>query len=79
MKTAISLPDDIVEQAESLATSLGVSLSAVYTEALSAYCKKHGDRQNRIDDLNQFYAQESSTLDPVIAQMQFASIPHEEW
>jgi metal-responsive CopG/Arc/MetJ family transcriptional regulator len=83
MNTALSLPDRLVEEAEAIAASLGVSLSDFYTDALVAYCKKYSDRhyndQQQQDDLNQFYVQESSQLDPVIAQMQFASIPHEEW
>jgi hypothetical protein len=79
MKTVPVLPDSIVEEAEALAASLGVSLSDFYTDALVAYCKKHTDRHHQQTSLDQFYAQESSQLDPVIAQMQFASIPHEEW
>jgi hypothetical protein len=79
MKTAPSLPDSIVEEAEALADSLGVSLSDFYTDALVAYCKKYTDRHSQQADLNQFYAEESSKLDPVIAQMQFASISHGEW
>ena len=79
MKIAPSLPDSVVEEVEALAESLGVSLSDFYTDALVAYCKKYTDRHNQQADLNQFYGQESSKLDPIIAQMQFASIPHEEW
>jgi hypothetical protein len=79
MKTAPTLPDSVTEEAEALAERLGVSLSDFYTDALVAYCKRYGDRQQQQADLNQFYAQESSQLDPVIAKMQFASIPHKEW
>jgi hypothetical protein len=86
MNPALSLPDRVVEEAAAVAASLGISLNDFYTDALIAYCKKyqnhdrhHRDRHPPQDDLNQFYAQESSALDPVIAQMQFASIPHEEW
>jgi hypothetical protein len=78
MKTIPLLPDSVAEEAEALADSLGMSLSDFYTDALVAYCKKYTDRQQQ-EDLNQFYAQESSKLDPVIAQMQFASISPEEW
>jgi hypothetical protein len=79
MKTAPTLPDSVTEEAEALAERLGVSLSDFYTDALIAHCKRYSDRQQQQADLNQFYAQGSSQLDPVIAQMQFASIPHEEW
>lgn len=37
MKTAISLPDDIFEQAERLARRLGKSRSALYREAVAEY------------------------------------------
>jgi hypothetical protein len=79
MKTAPTLPDSVTEEAEALAERLGISLGDFYTDALIAYCKRHRDRQQQQADLNQFYAQESSQLDPVIAKIQFASIPHKEW
>jgi hypothetical protein len=79
MKTASTLPDSVTEEAEALAERLGISPSDFYTDALVAYCKRYSDRQHQQANLNQFYAQESSQLDPVIAKMQFASIPHKEW
>jgi metal-responsive CopG/Arc/MetJ family transcriptional regulator len=41
MKTAISLPDPVFEEAESLAKQLGVSRSELYTKALKAYLRKY--------------------------------------
>jgi hypothetical protein len=86
MNPVISLPDDVTATAAALAERLGMPLGDLYAAALVAYCQKHDDGQRPIrgqspplDQLNQFYAQESSSLDPVIAQMQFASIPYEEW
>ena len=78
MKTAISLPDPIFKQAEALAQQLGVSRSELYTEALQAYLKRHNRDQISLK-LNQVYARESSELDPVMAKMQFRSLPHENW
>jgi len=37
MKTAISLPDPVFNQAEALAQQLGLSRSELYTRALQAY------------------------------------------
>jgi predicted transcriptional regulator len=37
MKTAISIPDDLFEQADKLASRLGKSRSEVYREALADY------------------------------------------
>ncbi len=45
MKTAISLPDSVFEQAEALAQQMGVSRSELYTKALEAYLKRHNRDQ----------------------------------
>ncbi|WP_072622642.1 CopG family transcriptional regulator [Spirulina major] len=78
MKTAISLPDSVFEQAESLAQQLGMSRSELYTKALQAYLKKH-DRAQILLKLNPVYTTESSELEPEIVRMQVMSLPHEEW
>lgn len=41
MKTAISLPDDLFEQAEQLARRLKKSRSELYREALAEYVARH--------------------------------------
>jgi len=78
MKTAISLPDAVFEQAEALAQQLGLSRSELYTKALQSYLKRH-NREQIMLKLNQVYGTESSELDPVMARMQFMSLPHEDW
>ncbi len=78
MKTAISLPDAIFEEAEALAKQLGVSRSELYTKALIAYLQKYS-RDQILNNLNQVYSEESSDLDPVLAKMQFTSLPYEDW
>jgi len=78
MKTAISLPDSVFEEAEALAQQLGLSRSELYTKALQAYLKRHS-RDQILLKLNQVYAKESSELDPVMARMQFMSLPREDW
>jgi metal-responsive CopG/Arc/MetJ family transcriptional regulator len=78
MKTAISLPDPVFKQAEALAQQLGLSRSELYTKALQAYLKKYS-RNQILHQLNQIYSTESSELDPVMAKMQFISLPCEEW
>jgi metal-responsive CopG/Arc/MetJ family transcriptional regulator len=70
MKTAISLPDSIFEEAESLAKQLGVSRSELYTNALKAYLKTY-NRDLILSKLNQIYSEESSKLDPVLERIQF--------
>ena len=78
MKTAISMPDAVFEAAEKLAKRLHLSRSELFTRAVSAYVQERAD-----DDvtarLDEVYARESSALDPVIEQVQFASLPREDW
>ncbi|QFS43587.1 CopG family ribbon-helix-helix protein [Nostoc sphaeroides] len=78
MKTAISLPDSVFEEAEALARELGVSRSELYTKALKAYLRKY-NRNQMLNQLNTVYSEESSELDPVLAKLQFMSLPREEW
>ncbi len=78
MKTAISLPDSVFEEAEALAKQLGLSRSELYTKALQAYLRKY-NRNQILNQLNQVYSQESSELDPLLAKMQFMSLPREDW
>lgn len=78
MKTAISLPDSVFEEAEALAQQLGLSRSELYTKALQIYLKRY-NRDRILRKLNQVYSTESSELDPVMAKMQFMSLPSEDW
>ncbi|PSR16565.1 hypothetical protein C8255_17135 [filamentous cyanobacterium CCP3] len=78
MKTAISIPDQVFEAAEAIAQQLGVSRSEFYTKALQAYLEKYS-RSQRLDKLNEVYAQESSEADLVLAKMQAMSLPKEDW
>ena len=55
MKTAVSIPDDIFERAESWARRAGQSRSEVYSRALREYVSRHApdevtDAMNRVCD-----------------------------
>lgn len=78
MKTAVSIPNPVFEAAEELAQRLGVSRSELYARALSDFLEKRLDRRvtERLDEV---YAREESGLDPALARLQAASLPHEEW
>jgi metal-responsive CopG/Arc/MetJ family transcriptional regulator len=78
MKTAISLPDSVFEEAEALAKQLGLSRSELYTRALQTYLRKH-NRDQTLKKLNQVYSENSSELDPLLAKMQWISLPRENW
>lgn len=78
MKTAISIPNNVFEQAESLARKLKVSRSELYTEAVKVYLK-----ENHVEDvtakLNEVYENAASNLDSDLLKAQGASLPKEEW
>jgi metal-responsive CopG/Arc/MetJ family transcriptional regulator len=78
MKTAVSIPDPVFRAAESLAQRLGVSRSELFARALEAYIEAHQHDRVR-EALDAVYAEESSGLDTGLAQLQWASLPREEW
>ena len=78
MKTAISIPDDVFEQAELFAKEMGFSRSELYSKAVAAYLASRRN-EDITKVLNEVYDQEPATLDPVLAEMQFHSLPDEEW
>jgi metal-responsive CopG/Arc/MetJ family transcriptional regulator len=78
MKTAISLPDLVFNEAESLARRLGLSRSELYTKALKSYLRRH-NRARMLSKLNELYGEEPGLADPVLAQMQFMTLPKEDW
>ncbi|MEI6808590.1 MAG: ChpI protein [bacterium] len=78
MKTAISIPDDVFKTADSFARRSKLSRSAVFTMAVTEFLSHH--RQEDVtEQLNRVYAKEESALDPVLNQLQFASLPKGKW
>jgi antitoxin MazE6 len=78
MKTAISLPDPLFEEAEAMAKEMGVSRSELYASALEAFLRDRR-RAEITERLNEVYKDEPSGLDPVVAAMQAASIQRDDW
>ena len=78
MKTAISIPNNVFESAEKLASRLGKSRSQLYTQALNSYVVKH---QNDLvtQKLNEIYGSESSALDKTLSTIQFESTSKDVW
>jgi metal-responsive CopG/Arc/MetJ family transcriptional regulator len=77
MKTAISIPDSIFEQAEEAAKELKMSRGEFYTTALREFLYEKQSEQI-IERLNQVYDQEASMLDPMLVRLQASSLPVEE-
>jgi hypothetical protein len=55
-----------------------MSRSELYTEALKRYLRRY-NREQTLSKLNEVYSQQPSNLDPVMATMQYMSLPQENW
>jgi hypothetical protein len=80
MKTAISIPNAIFEEAERLAKRRGWSRSELYANAVAEYVKSErflGVRE-RLDIV---YGEnpDDSNLDPILEGAQARSLPEEKW
>lgn len=80
MKTAISIPDEIFEQAERLAKIRGWSRSELYANAVSAFVNNERFLGVR-EKLDAVYGADmkDSAVDPLLADAQARSIPEENW
>jgi hypothetical protein len=80
MKTAISIPDAVFEEAERLAKRRGLSRSELYTKAIKQYVRDErflGIRER----LDAVYGPSSqpSELDPLLQRAQTRVLPDEKW
>ena len=73
MKTAISIPGPVFQRAEAFARSRNLSRSALFTAAVDEYLQRHRDAEVTAK-LDEIYRTEDSSLDPVFAQIQSASL-----
>jgi len=60
MKTAISLPDQLYEEAERTAQSLGIPRSQLFAKALEEFIAYH-KRENVTERLNRVYSKADQT------------------
>ena len=80
MKTAISIPDAIFEEAERVAKRRGMSRSELYARAVDEYVKSERFLGVR-EQLDAVYGRGSqeSRLDSTLAAVQSASIDRDDW
>lgn len=78
MKTAISIPDQLFKSAEDLARRLKISRSALFSAAIREYIQ-HYSQENITKRLNEVYSDQSSSLDPILKELQNASVTWEKW
>lgn len=78
VKTAVSIPDRLFEAADRAAEKLGLSRSRLYALALEEFLERMRTR-DVTKQLDQVYASEDSSLDPVLAELQAISLERDEW
>jgi metal-responsive CopG/Arc/MetJ family transcriptional regulator len=78
MKTAISLPDDVFEQADKLASRLHVSRSQLYVMALEKFINEHLD-QNITEKINAYIEKHGQPVDPVFLNSTLQDMRSVEW
>ena len=78
MKTAISIPDRVFDEAEQAAKRLGMSRRELYATAVNEYLKKHRT-QDVTKKLDEVYEKEPSALHAVLSGMQSASLETKDW
>lgn len=78
MKTAVSIPDKLFHTAEDFARRRKMTRSTLFRAAVEDYIQNH--RQDNVTErLNKIYANQPSSLDPVLAELQHLSLGQEEW
>lgn len=78
MKTAVSLPDELFQEADRLARRLGKSRSRLYRDALAEYVTRHNpdDLTRRIDEALVVAGDE---IDPHVTAAARRSLGSVEW
>jgi hypothetical protein len=78
MKTAISLPDGIFEEAERLARRLKKSRSELYQEAVAEYVARH-EPEAITEAMNELATQVDTRLDPFSSNATRRVLERSEW
>lgn len=78
MKTAVSIPDKLFQTAEDFARRRKMTRSALFRAAVEDYIQHH-HRDNVTERLNEVYANQPSSLDPVLERIQRFSLDQEKW
>ncbi len=72
MKTDISIPNPIYRSAEKLAKELDISLSELFTAALTVYLAEH-EKKYVSEEPKNIYATESSTMESELVKLQIVA------
>lgn len=77
MQTAVSIPDRVFEQAETVAERLSMSRSELYTRAIQQFLEAH-QHDAVTEKLNEAYADEDSSVDAAVMAMQATALEDDE-
>jgi predicted transcriptional regulator len=78
MKTAISISDDVFNEAEQTAQQLGLSRSKMYSMAILEFVKNHNPEAITAK-LNEIYSKNFSKLDDDLIQASYDLLSQEDW
>lgn len=78
MKTAISLPDEVFEQAEQAAKRMKLSRSELYSRALSEYLARHTDSEVTAA-INAAITEAGQPADPALSAHNRRRVLESEW
>jgi metal-responsive CopG/Arc/MetJ family transcriptional regulator len=78
MKTAVTLPDNIIKRADNLAKKRKISRNKLFAEAIESYLDEYDDDEIT-RKLNEFYEKNPATIDSAIMKMAALSLPKDEW
>jgi hypothetical protein len=78
MKTAISISDDVFQEAEKTALKLGLSRSKLYSLAIEEFVQNHSTDMITTK-LNELYDKADSKLDNDIVQATYDLFVQENW
>jgi metal-responsive CopG/Arc/MetJ family transcriptional regulator len=78
VKTAVSLPDDLFQQAEAAARRLRVSRSELYAKAIAEFLKER-EEGTVTERLNEVYSRRTAKIDASLYRAQLQSIGKEVW
>jgi metal-responsive CopG/Arc/MetJ family transcriptional regulator len=78
MKTAVSVPDDLFQQAETAARRLRVSRSRLYSTALAEYLSRR-QADAVTERLNAAYSRHPAKLDAAFDRAQLKSVDRDAW
>jgi metal-responsive CopG/Arc/MetJ family transcriptional regulator len=78
MKTAISIPDDVFDEAERLAKQLRKSRSQLYSEALREYLARY-DSESTTERMNRVCEAADNQVDPWIEAAGRQALERSEW